>query len=123
MAQGASHLGRGFLLAQLGGRKQFKFHPGQIPPRRKEDFDRKSPSKGEALHEMAGETGGLDKSTHTRIEEGRCGYEHFSSPGLTVEKNFGRTKLLKTSVPHFCSATKFRSASSGFSVKLKSRPR
>jgi hypothetical protein len=33
----------------------------QNPPRRKEDFDRESPSKGEALHEMAGETGGLDK--------------------------------------------------------------
>jgi hypothetical protein len=71
----------------------------QNPARRNEDFDRKSPAKGEALHEMAGETGGLDKSTHTRIEERRCGYEHFSSPGLTVEKNFGRTELMKTSVP------------------------
>jgi hypothetical protein len=48
---------------------------------------------------MAGETGGLDESTHTRIEEWRCGYEYFSGPGLTVEKNFARTKPMKTSVP------------------------
>ena len=51
-------------------------------------------SQRDALHEMAGETGGLDKSTHTRIEERRCGYEYFSSSGLTVEKNVGRTKLM-----------------------------
>ena len=57
---------------------------------------------------MAGETGGLDKSTYTRIENRRCGYEYFSNPGLNVEKNFGRTKFMKTSVPHFCSATNRR---------------
>ena len=80
-------------------------------------------SQRDALHEMAGATGGLDESTHPRIEERRCGDEHFSGPGLTVEKNFSRTKLLKTPVPHFCSATNLRSASSGLSVKLKSRRR
>ena len=58
----------------------------QSPPQSSATF------RGEALHEMAGETGGLDKSAHTRIEERQCGYEHFSSPGLTVEKYFGRTK-------------------------------
>ncbi len=53
---------------------------------------------------MGGETGGLDKSTHTRIEERRCGYEHFSSSGLTVEKKLRENKAHE----NFCSASSFR---------------
>jgi hypothetical protein len=57
--------------------------------------------KGEALHEMAGETGGLDKSTHTHIEERRCGYEHFRSPWFNCREKLRENKAHEK----FCSAS------------------
>jgi hypothetical protein len=61
----------------------------QNPARRKEDFDRKSRSKGEALREMAGKTGGWVKNDCYPHRRRAMGIGHFSSPGWPVEKNFG----------------------------------